>query len=88
MEGYHDEKHYSIDIQAKFEANPTRYIDSLKVISQTVNHVEYDVSRALYCLSLQKFPEGCGKATFRSIYQLNFKVSESWQYNSQMVVSL
>ncbi len=69
-------KHYSIDIQAKFEAHHDRYIDNLKVISQTVNHIEYDVSRALYCLSLPKFPEGCGKEKFRSIYQLNFKVNE------------
>jgi len=67
--------HYSIDIQAEFDVRNDRYIDRLKVVSQTIQHIEFDVSRALYCLSLPKFPEGCGNATFRSIYQLNFKLS-------------
>ena len=72
---HQNEKHYSIDTQAKFEAHHDRYIDCLKVISQTLHHIEYDVSRALYCLSLPEFPQGCGKETFRSVYQLNFKVT-------------
>lgn len=73
--------HYCADIEAILGGEDDEDIrveydrHVLKIISQTLIHVGYDVSRALYWLDLPDFPEGCtDHITFRSVYQLNAKI--------------
>lgn len=73
--------HFCVDIQATFSGADHDDIraqydrNTLKVISQTLTHIGYDISRALFWLDLPDFPQGCRDVKFRSIYQLNKKVS-------------
>ena len=69
--------HYCIEVEAIMKKNfDPKTIDRnvLKIISQTVIHVGYDITRALSWLDLPEFPEGCKETTFRTVYQLNAKV--------------
>ena len=73
--------HFCIDIEAALSGADDDDIRSqydrntLKVMSQTLTHIGYDVSRALFWLDLPEFPEGCKDMKFRTVYQLNKKVS-------------
>ncbi len=65
-----DDEEEEEDIMANYD----RHV--LKIISQTITHIGYDVLRAVSWLDLPEFPEGCQDVTFRSVYQLNAKVRD------------
>jgi hypothetical protein len=77
-------KHHSIDIQALIETDDQQHINVLKIVSETMKHIQYDIERALYCLYLPTYPEGCGTSSFRSIYQLNSKVDDNFYFLSSI----
>mmetsp|Transcript_15042 Transcript_15042/g.17171 ORF Transcript_15042/g.17171 Transcript_15042/m.17171 type:complete len:500 (+) Transcript_15042:365-1864(+) len=69
--------HYCIDFEASLKATKRskgRGTVPSKIIVQTLNHIEYDVARALYWLTMPEFPEGCKGDKFRPIYQLNSQI--------------
>ena len=59
------QKHYCVDFEVILEGDNNDDVRAvynkhvLKIMSKTLNHIGYDVSRELYWLDLPEFPEGC-----------------------------
>ncbi len=72
-------KHYCVDVEAILDGHNDDVRSDydrqvLKIISNVLTHIGYDISRVLFWLELPEFPEGCRGVTFRTVYQLNAKV--------------
>lgn len=70
--------HYSIDLEL-IPAPTTKMLDDVyntrRAMKDTMTNLGLDISKSLLQLNLPIFDEGCKGNTFRSIYQLNAKVS-------------
>ena len=71
--------HHSIDVRMVIPQDHRNDIvqgDKIlfKMMIVALNNISLDISRQLLLHSLPTFPEGCGKKTFRSLYQLNEKL--------------
>lgn len=72
-------KHYCVDVEAILDGHNDDVRSDydrqvLKIISNVLTHIGYDISRVLFWLELPEFPEGCRGVAFRTVYQLNAKV--------------